>query len=230
MKYSFFWVSPFLLFFLGYFFTHLFLSSNQITIPSVIGKPLIQGISTLSDLGVNVRFLKEKEDACLEEGIILDQLPKAGAKLRANYPVKIIVSKKPEPKKAPAFVGKTINNIKNEAQKHELGLKVYSVHSFDPIRTCVAQSPNPGSHVLRDIVVYISDGISFLSIFPDLIGEFASEAQDFLLGNGIRTELFHKDPVGDNHFCIKCRILEQKPMAGSIIDINKKPRVQLLVG
>jgi len=187
-------------------------------------------MSDLSKIGLNAKIIVEKEDADFEDGFILDQIPRANTKIRHSFPIGLTVSKKPALKTVENFVGMNVKDLEFISKHKGFVTKAIRVASQLPKDYCIAQFPQCGEPINTHVEAYISDGEKPYYIVPNFVGQNASNIQDELLKNGLRVDMYHKTDVDDGHVCRRCSILEQKPMAGSIVDTSNKFKMQLLVG
>lgn len=227
---NFLWIFPFLFFALGYFVLYFLFQKNEIVTPNIIGKDLYSAIKLLAENRLSFKLLREQEDMDLPEGIILDQIPKAGQKIKSTQNILITVSKKPAPLLAPEFLGQKQEEIVKKSTKLGIQTKSFWVKSFYPTNTCIAQSPCSGQRVNeKKMIVLLSGGQENLYIVPDFKGQKISQLQDLFKKENVNFEVFHLHSVENNHICLECRVVDQKPISGSIIDLSKKLFIQLQV-
>ena len=225
-----FWLFPFAGFFAGYVICFLLLQKSEIIVPSALGKNIHEAAGAFSACDLGLRVLAEREDAILPDGVILDQVPKPGRKCRPNQHVFVVVSKKMSSKIMSDFSNKALPEIYDWANKNKIEVKAVTTASPHPKQFCFAQSPNPGSKITgKRITVYISSGQKAFHIMPKLTGHSFQEAEEALkrvkaeidVTYNEQTTLFFSTNAGT--------VLEQKPMPGSIIDLDKPLYVQLIV-
>lgn len=165
----------------------------------------------------------------MAEGIVLEQAPKARRRVRPNQYFFVTLSKHPPKIIAPDFLNQKHNFLSKQVKKMGIRTKTCWLESFYPKDICFAQTPQPGADLEnRSLVTYLSSGHNRLFVFPKLEGMLVGQVQEFLKGEGIKVEVFHAKRVGSGHLCDCCRVIDQKPMAGTIVD--KKLYVQLQVG
>lgn len=227
---NFLWIFPFLFFVLGYFVLYFLFQKNEIITPNIIGKDLYIAIKLLAKENLSFKLLREQEDADLPEGIILDQIPKFGQKIKSTQNILVTVSKKPAPLLAPEFMGQNYEDILKKSTKLGIQVKPFWIKSFYPKDICIAQSPYVGQRVSeRRMILLISEGQESLCVVPDFKNHKISQLQDLFKRDNINFEVFHNHSVENNHACLECDIVDQKPIYGSIIDLNKKLFIQLQV-
>lgn len=217
-------------FLVGYYVTDYFLYVPSIETPELLGKNINQVVNILSGINLNVRIIQEKEDNDLPEGTILSQSPAAHQKIKTNQTMFCVISRQSQTKTAPNFINKTFDTINDLLKKERIRAKIYEVPGAQQKGYCIAQFPQAGQSLQqRSITLYSSDGNKKAVLFPSLIGRSLAEVQEFLTLQAITPSIFHQTPVDKNHQCSSCRIIEQKPLPGSIIDSTKSLRVQLQV-
>ncbi|MBU1007880.1 PASTA domain-containing protein [Candidatus Dependentiae bacterium] len=226
---SVFLVSPFLSFLFGYFFISFFFHSKSIVAPNFIGKSIQQTLKIASAAGLNIRLLREQEDPDMAEGVVLEQAPKAHRLVKSNQYFFVTLSKHSPSIVAPNVLHQKHEFLSKQAKKLGVRTKTCWVKSCYPKGVCIAQSPQPGAELKsRSMMTYLSLGNGALFVFPKLCGMLVGDVLEFLEGEGIKAEVVHFKRVGSAHSCGNCRVLDQKPMAGTIVD--KKLYVQLQVG
>jgi beta-lactam-binding protein with PASTA domain len=225
------WVVPFLLFLFGYIGTYLFLQQESIVTPNVIGKSLQEAVVLLSKQRLGVRLVREQEDSSIPEGTIMDQIPRSNNKIRPNQNIFVTISKKPSLFLAPTFLGCNIKDIQAKSFKGDIDL--LGIHCFGEYSAniCFAQYPKPGQLLSRKfIVAYVSRGSFPLYIVPNFKGLSVSQVKDFLRLEDGQLEIVHLQEVLNSHTCVNCYVIDQRPIAGSIISLDKPFQIQVQVG
>ncbi len=231
MTKKFFWLVPFLCFICTYFMLHKIFSIAPFTTPSVVGKPIQEALTILSGHTLNSRLISQTEDNDLPAGIILSQQPLANQQVRPYQTIFLTISKRKDRIPAPDLAHKTINTLKTILEKDGISFKFYGLMSTNPQNSCIAQIPQPAELLSEDkkMIIYSSLGINKPVILPSFKSCAADEVVQFLTNNTIKTTIFHAKPVPDEHRCLFCKVVEQKPLAGSLIDLKKPLTVQLYV-
>jgi eukaryotic-like serine/threonine-protein kinase len=227
---NFLWIFPFLFFVLGYCVLYFLFQKNEVNTPDLIGKNLYLGAKLLAEKGLSLKLLKEQEETDLPEGIILDQIPKAGQKIKSTQNILVTVSKKPAPLLAPEFLGLKQEEVLKKSIKLGIQAKSFWLKSFYPKDVCIAQYPCAGQIVNeKKMTVFLSSGQETLCVVPDFKGHKISQLQDLFKKENVNFEVFHTHSVENNHTCVECKVVDQKPIPGSIVDLSKKLFVQLQV-
>jgi beta-lactam-binding protein with PASTA domain len=227
---SYLWVVPFLAFIIGYQSMRWLLYAPVIQTPAVLGLHIHDAIKQLSAYQLNVRILQEKEDTNLDEGTIISQSPEPGKKIKPHQSVFLVITRKPPRLETPHVYGLSLEKIKEIAQEKGLRLKVHVLESSYPTDTCFAQLPLPKEKMDGDILtVYISAGNSAMRIVPQFKHKKLSEVIQFLAQYNIKPQIQHVFVQPEDHDCAQCIITDQRPLAGSLIDLRKPLAIQLTV-
>jgi beta-lactam-binding protein with PASTA domain len=219
---------PFFLFFLGYFFISFSMQDDVVTVPLLVGKPSLEAVELLSYRGLNMRILRKQEDADLPVGTILEQVPRSGGSIRPNRHVFVTISEKPPILSAPCLIGTRYEPKVFGRSKTKTKESFFKVPSVSPQNICVAQFPSPGKPVgQKGLTVYVSEGRRAFAIMPNCIGQQEDEV----------AEIFHDDTIFV-HYVVQgkgkkrkasCKVVDQKPAAGSIVDLGRPLHVQLQI-
>ena len=224
------WTFPFLSFIFGYQFLSFITVSNNLPNPSIMGLPLAQAITILSDNNLNPRIMAEKEEPDLPEGTVLSQTPAAHQRVKPNQPIFLVVARKPKKIPAPSLLGTSVDEATLALHRVNVRPKTYELFSPAPKGTCVGQMPGAQEPVAdKKMILYISAGKNPLMLFPSLKGALMSDVQTCLSSYNFTAKVFHTRPVEPDHQCSSCYVVDQKPLPGSIIDIRKPGYVQLQV-
>ncbi|MBD3231628.1 hypothetical protein GF322_03105 [Candidatus Dependentiae bacterium] len=229
--YSFFYFLPFVSFLFGYFIIYIFAQKQIIYTPNVIGKNLQTGINIAAKKGLSIKLLREKEDWNLPEGIILDQLPKPQSIIRVNQCLLLTISKKPKGIAAPNFLGQNQKFITSISSKMGLSTKIFWIKSLYPFDTCIAQYPQYDQELDKDrkLITYISQGNQSLYVVPNLKGLPINEVKRALEREKVQVEIFNTAQIDRKEMDNEIKIIDQKPMSGSIIDLSKPLFMQLQI-
>ena len=225
------WLVPFIFFLSGYFALDLFLHHSHTTTPHVLGLPLSEALSRISSKNLNVRLLSYKEDEQAKEETVLSQNPSPGSSIRPQQTVFLIVSCKKARPQTPACIGKQYETLTAKLAEQKISHKVQYVPSNHPSGTCIAQIPEAETELpSQPLILYVSQKIDDpLVLLPSFKGRSAQEVVPFLKNNEMPFSLFHAHLMKPDHSCSSCVIIEQKPLAGSLIAMNNPPTIQLKV-
>lgn len=224
-----FWIIPFINFIIAYHLSSLFLAINQIEVPVVIGKNLNEASKILSDHNLNLRILAQKEDADLPDCTVLDQNP-FKQKIKINKPVYLTISRKFKSFKMPNLKGKNLHYIQQILKTNGLKSKIYYIENNADKDTCISHHPEAESLIDKNekIILYISLNNKKPVLIPNFKGLNLKEVLNFLDLNEIKSTIIinsFQEYEPDKDY----KILEQRPIAGSILQLNKNLNIQLQV-
>lgn len=227
---NYFWLLPFSSFCLGYLLLYFLLSAPTLEVPSLIGNNITNAVKMLCHANLNLRIITQKEDNDLPDGTIISQNPRSGHTIKPNQAIYCVISCKSQTKSAPNLVNQTTEQIAEVAKKEGIRLKKIFLESKYPSGVCIGQIPKAG-HPLehKNLLVYISVPNDTKVLFPDLQGRLVPEVLEFLKPYGLSPTIFHRSSLETGHHCINCRVINQKPLPGSIVDLSKHLNIQLQV-
>lgn len=226
---SFLWILPFICFLSGYQLIRLLADHSTLEAPSVVGSNINDAIKLLATYHLNARILTEKEEEDFPEGIVISQSPPQGQKIKSHQSIFLIVTRKPPKPTAIPLYGLLQQEATVVAQKKGIPLQVYGVESVSPKGICIAQSAQPQEEINEACIAYYSEGITPIRIFPKLIGLPLETVSKFLHDYGIDMQINHEQPSEDHHKCSQCKVVTQKPSAGTLINLKKPLTVMLTV-
>lgn len=225
---QFFWIIPFIIFVSGYFIVSILLPRKEVIVPNIMGKNLQEAALILSNNSLNLTLVKEIENQDLPDGIILSQDPLANSNVKKFQNIFITVSKKTKPLKTPNFIGLDYKKVNKIVSKLNIEAKYFWLESIYPVNSVISQNPSPESNLEnKKIILYLSKGLSSYYIVPNFKGISLSRLLENIDKDKINLEIFYKnnnyinndlDSLDkDNLF-----VFEQRPVAGSIVDLDKK--------
>lgn len=230
MKISFFWIVPFICFLLGYYALYRLVTVDYIETPSLIGLSLSDALKTMSLQQLQGQVVAEKDDADLPHGMVIDQRPHAGQKVKRSQPIALTITKKPDPLLAPACINLDKPSINALAAAERIRVKYHEIESSFPTGRCYAQYPQAGGEIVDRILhVYVSAGMNPLRLFPDFKNRSAADVAAFLSSHGIKPHIFHNTSIDADHNCAYCTVQDQKPLPGTLMDLKRPIAVQLIV-
>jgi hypothetical protein len=223
------WILPFFCFIGSYFVFHYLLAPPPLMTPALIGKQLQDAVQSLSDHTLNARIVSQKEDNDLAAGTIISQIPGPCCKIRAHQSVFLVVSKKAPLKKAPLLLQQDRKTVERIATEQEIVVKIHYLPSHYPHNICIGQIPSFKEPLPENrITAYLSSGATTKPvILPDFKKHPVGEVTSFLTENNIKFHIFHAKPTNPTHECKHCLVIDQKPLAGSLIDLKKSLTLQL---
>lgn len=212
------WIIPFLTFAAGYYAMSFFYKTPYLATPNLIGLSLHDALDTISATKLNLKLVGHKQDSDLPEGTILSQNPLPDSSIKAHQTIYCICSQKPPAVKAPALIDKNRQNIIDMLQSQRIRYKIYYVPSKAPFNTCIAQSPQADEPLDHNaIVVFLSDGNQKPFLWPNFVGQPVDDVIDFLHKHSLTPTVVHRYVTSRTHTCKECRVVNQRPLAGTFI-------------
>lgn len=206
------------------------ISVAQVQTPAVIGMPLQRALKALSAARLHATILAEKDDAAVPSGTVLDQNPRPSQIIKVSQPVYLIVTKKPDLLTVPSFIDLNQKEAESLAAEHGLKIRLHKFDSVYPLGRCFAQCPQAGDELHDPVAhLYLSAGTTTNRIFPDCRMRTVASVIEFLKNYGMKPQIIHTTIVPEGHVCLDCVVKEQRPLAGTVIDLKKSVLVQLLV-
>ncbi len=225
------WLMPFVCFLGGYYTLDLFFHHSFLKTPSVVGTPLAKALHVLSQHNLNARLLTYKEDLYKEPGTILHQNPSPLSSIRPQQTVFLVASCLPTQTKTPACIGKSYTECAAHLKSKTISYITYYLPSNYPQGTCLAQIPDADSDLPpTGLTLYIAQNTAYSSfLIPSFIQRPLKEVTSFLKEHSIPFTVFHTYPAKEGHTCATCTVVAQKPLAGSYLQKNNPPTIQLQV-
>jgi beta-lactam-binding protein with PASTA domain len=228
--YNFLWLLPFFFFLLGYLSLRFFFTIDSFSMPQLIGLQVHDAVKLLSPYSLTMRIIEEKETTEVPEGTILSQLPLEGQKIKTHQSVRIIVSQKTAAATAPLLTGLSESAAIKKAQEKELDIKLYKLYHAEPTDICIAQLPAANLPLSsRKIIAYISAGSLPYRLMPNCKNRPVEEVTSLLRNYAIEPQIFHGYELEENHSCQNCYVVDQRPFAGTLVDISSPFKVQLRI-
>ena len=223
------WI-PFACFLVGYAIAYFFFHQTSCPVPTVIGKKVQEGMEIVATEGLGLRLYAQKEDSSVSPGVILDQYPRPGQRIRPNQDIFVTVATRPGAVQMLDVSGRKIETVEQDFEEKEISLKTVHLHSVYPRDECIAQSPFPGVNLPeKRATVYVSTGKVPLYIMPSVIGMTVLAVEEIFKGRDVRTEIFHAAPQEADHSCAQCFVVSQYPAPGAIVNASSTILVQLSV-
>lgn len=220
------WVVPFVLFMVGYAFAYFCMQKKSVMVPSIMGLTVQEAAGVLARHNMAMRLREEKEDEQFPEGTILQQVPAAYQRVRPQQQIFVTVAKAPQKILAPYFLHKDSMAVERSAAQVKITTKQIQLKSRYPKNLCFAQSVTPGQPLERlKMIAYISAGDDELVIMPNVVGLPLDQVQDFFKRSGVQVQAVGLDDQIQSRD--KAVVVEQNPMAGTIIDLTKLKQVHL---
>ncbi|MFH1461875.1 MAG: PASTA domain-containing protein [bacterium] len=225
------WFIPFGSFIFGYYLFSYFYPDQDIIVPNITGKNLQDSIRILTDANLSLYFLKELENPDLPEGVILNQSPYANQKVKKHQNIFVTISKKPKILNTPNFFEQKQSQISKYLEDLGIVGEFFWIDSFYPLNSCIAQSSEQNTMLNNEkLLIYLSAGENNFYIVPLFKGCKIKKMYDSLALDKIKLDIFHRNKKVDNYLDFENYIIvDQKPMAGSIVDLDKKLYLQIQI-
>ncbi len=159
-----------------------FWSSQNITVPNVVGKPVEVAETSLKKLDLKVAVDEIASDE-VPVGQVISQTPSAGTTVKARRIIHLTVSKGGSAMLIPDLKGLTLEQAKERLEK--LGLTLGAVENGNdpdkPADVIISQSPESGTNTSKGTRVNIVININKKAEVPNVVGMPLSEARNALL-------------------------------------------------
>jgi beta-lactam-binding protein with PASTA domain len=229
-QFSLLWILPFTFFIAGYLTFSYWFAQPLVSTPTIIGMDLSQAALKLAEQNLNFRLLSTKEDNEIPANTVVHQLPQAGQLIRPQSSIFCVISKKGDTRLVPHCEAKHITEIIQELKKAHLQFRFFALPNATPTDYCFAQFPPAGQDAAQQpLIMYISQPIDQRMIIPSFIGSLIKDTIPLLDTYDLKTEIVHQRIPSIAHECTRCKIVEQKPLAGSIINLQQSCTLQFLV-
>jgi beta-lactam-binding protein with PASTA domain len=224
------WALPFFCFLSGYFLLSQFLYIPSIETPSLIGKNINYAAQVLSERNLNLRIIAQKEDTDLPDGTIISQIPAKQQKVKPQQSVFCVISCHAQSIQVPNLLKQSTQQVNELIKKEKIKNKSYWLTSRQPENTCIGQIPSAQELLTQQaMTTYFSAGNKKTVLFPSLKNKSVYDVRDFLKKNNIEYTVQHIGQINAHHACDNCFVKDQKPLAGSLVDLSKPLQVQLQV-
>lgn len=158
-----------------------FWSSQNVTVPNVVGKPVEVAQTTLKKLDLKVSVDEIASDD-VPAGEVISQTPIAGTNVKAKRIIHLTVSKGGSAMLIPDLKGLTLSQAKERLDK--LGLTLGAVENGNdpdkPSEIIISQSPEPGSKTTKGTRVNIVINMKQKVTIPSVVGMTLSDAKNTL--------------------------------------------------
>lgn len=221
---------PFICFFFGYLLCNLIIGSKTYQTPNLTGLSIYDAVKLTSPHQINIRILSEKERSDIPEGTILSQKPSAGRLIKTHQPVFVVTTKSPPEIKAPLFVKESLSTIEKMCHDNRLKCKTHVIEYPSPVNSCIAQIPHAGETVLdKKINIYVAQNRQDLYLMPDLTNQPLSMVIDLLKEQQSKIVVYQGSTKLTPPYKDSYKVITQKPLAGSLISLEKPCNIQLQV-
>ena len=222
MPQNYIWISMALLFvacFAWAFFSFgNFWSSENVSVPNVVGKPVEAAQTTLQKANLKVSIDEIASDD-VPAGEVISQTPNAGTSVKTQRIIHLTVSKGGNTMLIPDLKGLTLDQAKERLEKLNLSLgAVENGNDPDqPSEVIISQSPEPGAKTSKGSHINIVINMKQKVHIPSVVGMSLSDAKNTLssmklvIGKITAAE-------GSNAEDPDAVVLSQDPASGEVLD------------
>lgn len=196
-------------------------SGNEVSIPSVVGKPFDAASALLEQEGLKPVIGGKTPSDKIPAGYVVIQNPPAASVVREGRNVYLTISGGEEEIQMPNLRGRSLRDAKFTLERYDLVTGTITYQPSDlPEEIILAQEFPPGQRVRKTTAVglTVSQGPLALQIsVPYLVGLYLEEAQNRLAESGLRL-----GQVGyvKSQELLPNTIISQSPRAGDMVDQN----------
>ena len=216
---------PLLSFFLGFFIMRAWLCDPSIKMPKLVGSSLVDVCKIASSYQLNIRITDIHYDNCLDNGMVLKQVPEIGSLIKKNQSIYLVISQQQEKSSLPSIINKTEEEALALLSSYPVVIqKYYFPHISAKSGTVFAYQDLEGkkNDLLNTLILYIalSDNNDYV-IWPNFAHKSLLIVKEFLQNYNINPYITYKEKDNSNGNGV---IVEQRPLAGSVIkreDISK---------
>lgn len=223
------WVLPFIAFLGGYLFLARLMRSEQVTVPSLVGVSLAQGMKMLAAAQLTAQVLEEQHNPDVQPTTIIEQTPTSGKKVRAGQTVYLVITAAPQGAVAPSLYDAPVESLANYGS--EVKIENIMLESAYPKDKICAQFPLPGTELQRDqkLITYSSCGLTSRRLLPDVRGRAVPDVIEFFKEYGVQYTLYHSKNSPEHVCSERCIVSDQRPLAGTIVDLSKPLLIHLQI-
>ena len=223
---------PFMLFIGGYYTAALWWGNQSITVPGLLGLPSHKAIELLSQRHLYPHVMAQQENAHLDEGTVVEQIPPHGQSVKPNQTIFIVTSHKPACKKTPQCVGLSVEQARARCEADQVQIREHQLPSIYPPGQVIAQIPAYGEPLERNhVIVYVAQRMVQWRIMPSCIGYDVTDIVNFCHEHQIPVHIFTRSGarLPDSVIANQYYVYHQKPIPGTFIDTQKPPLLQVVV-
>ncbi|MFB3785635.1 MAG: PASTA domain-containing protein [bacterium] len=218
----------------GFYLLDYLVSGSEVEVPNLYGKTKTECLEILAqnELLLNLP-VEEYPSQDTPSGIVIEQRPNPGARVKKHRSISLVVSIGPEQLYIPELTGRSEGEIFPEVRSAglEIGLRASVYHPKYPKGTIISQEPLPGNRIVQGnkINILVSLGPMPASyVMPALIGMDLSAARKRLEESSfsISTDNIKYKRISNDSLWY--RVLSQDPSPGA--RVTEKEDIALVVG
>lgn len=119
----------------------------MVTVPRIVDRPVDEARRLLRRSGLEIDITEEREEAGIEEGIVIEQDPPSGENVPIETAVSVVVSGPGRELTMPDVVGRSAEEMKGGLESMRLEVTVQDAWSSEPEGQVTAQQPEAGATV-----------------------------------------------------------------------------------
>ncbi len=220
---SFFWVVPFIFFVSGYITLHLLTQSKKIETPDLIGLSITDALAKLSAKNLNAQILESKKIDTMPHGTVLDQTPSPASLVTCQQTIFLIISLQAS-NVLPDCTGKTLQEIATLLPAGSY--RTIFIPDTQRTHICLAEYSETSLSGGNQKILYSANSMIFSWIkVPLYVGKTADKVQSSL-ENASLPYAFYPN-ITDPELLKNLIVTQQQPLAGSFINKNNPPLIQL---
>ena len=204
-------------------------TANTYVVPDLVGQEQLLAQDALEQLGGNSEVnYSYSED--YEEGIVISQSRRAGARLKQSVPVVLTVSRGTQWYYLEDFVGQSLEDASDALRAQGVeSMDVNYIQSDAPVGTVVSVSPQPGRQSKDEPVIFSVSGQRIL--MPSLIGFELEDARKLIEAEGLQLGTVTESEAVD---ALPNTVIDQSEaegaelLAGAVVDITVNQARQTL--
>ena len=202
----------------------LSLGPERYTVPDVRGAPLASATTTLEETNLALGTVTEEWDSAVPIGDVISSDPAAGAELKRDSLVDLVVSKGPKPVKIPGLAGTPVEEAQAQLEAEGLVVTITEDYSSEYAEGLVISS-TPGKGEKVDVggtvELLVSKGPPPVEV-PYLVDMLKQDAIDTLVYLGFNVDVNEPPitPLG--------RVISQDPSGGTLLPYGSTVTITII--
>ncbi|MFD3628860.1 Stk1 family PASTA domain-containing Ser/Thr kinase [Streptomyces sp. DSM 116494] len=191
-----------------------YINSGQFTkVPPLLTKTEQEARDRLADAGLDVGGVEEAYSDTVERGKVISTDPKAGARIRGNDSVSLVLSKGPQTVRVPDLDGYPLDKARSLLEDEGLkpGMATREFSDTVPAGSVISTEPGKGTKVRADSAVALTVSKGRPVDVPDVAGDELEDARAELEEAGLKVEVA-AERVNSEHDAGE--VARQTPAAG----------------
>lgn len=198
---------------------------QSVEMPKLIGETVKDAQGTLDEIGLKVNDIKEKEDQDFAPGVIVDQEPSEGTKIRKGAGVTLFVNKSDGGLvQVPSVIGRTLEDAEQllEDAGFQIGNESNAYSEDIPEDEVMGQNPRGRTQVgygeKIDLVISMGKEVETV-VIPDFTGKTLEKAKKSLASLNLKVG---KVDEQENDHVNSGLIFKQRPAKETIVEVGSK--------